>query len=42
MLFWVAAIYFRLPVDPVFFLNPGIQLAFTSLYLKDDLAKSIK
>lgn len=33
---WGAAIYFRWPVNPMFFIIPAIQLGFSSLYMEDD------
>lgn len=42
MLCWGAATYFRWPVEPVFFFIIAFQLAFSSLFIKDEIPKSTK
>ena len=40
MLGWGAAIYFRWPVNPVFFFIPAFQLGFSSLFMEDQAPKT--
>ncbi|KPG98425.1 hypothetical protein AEQ67_13825 [Pseudomonas sp. RIT-PI-q] len=42
MLCWGAGICFRWPVEPVFFFIIAFQLAFTSLFMKDQIPESTK